>query len=184
MLSDKEGCLVIEQTKEGLKIYKNDVGVLTNNPDFPYHLKNLNNYMLLSPKNPDNNFSQKLDLKSFSEGMGAIGLPGDSSSVSRFVRASFNLTNSVSDGSEEDNVSQFFHILDSVAMIRGTVITANNKFDITTYSCCINLAKGIYYYKTYNNNQINAVTMNDTNKNTQKLTIFNLIDKERINYIN
>lgn len=69
-------------------------------------------------------------------------------------------------------------------MISGTTITKENKKDITTYSCCINTTKGIYYYKTYNNNQITAIKMTDSNKNKKELSIYNLIEKQQIRYEN
>lgn len=184
MIADKEDVIVLEQTKEGLRIYDNPVGVLTNSPPFIYHLTNLNNYLNLTPNFAENRFTNKIQLNSYSNGMGSIGLPGDTSSASRFIRASFNKLNSVSNLDEKSSISQFFHILDSVSMIRGTTITKNNKYDITNYSCCINITKGIYYYKTYENNQITAIKMNEKNMNSNKLEIHELIQEQQINYIN
>lgn len=184
MISDDKDCIVIEQTKEGLKVYDNPFGVLTNNPPFDYHLTNINNYLNLTPYSYDNRFSDKIELKQYGQGFGAIGLPGDNTPASRFVRASFNKLNSICDSDEESSVTQFFHILDSVSMISGTTITKENKKDITTYSCCINTTKGIYYYKTYNNNQITAIKMTDSNKNKKELSIYNLIEKQQIRYEN
>ena len=184
MIADNEDVIVLEQTKEGLRIYDNPVGVLTNSPPFIYHLTNLNNYLNITPDFAENRFTNKIQLNSYSNGMGSIGLPGDTSSASRFIRASFNKLNSVSNLDEESSISQFFHILDSVSMIRGTTITKNNKYDITNYSCCINITKGIYYYKTYENNQITAIKMNKKNMNSNKLEIHELIQEQQINYIN
>lgn len=184
MISDKEKSIVLEQTKEGLKIYDNEVGVLTNSPEFSYHLINLNNYLNLMPNFAENRFTDKIELKAYSNGMGTFGLPGDTSSSSRFIRATFNKLNSVCEEDEQASISQFFHILDSVSMIRGSTITKNNKYDITNYSCCINLDKGIYYYKTYENSQITAIKMNENNMNSKELVIYELIEKEQINYIN
>ena len=184
MISDDKDCIVVEQVKEGIKIYDNEIGVLTNNPQFSYHLTNINNYINLSPKNRKNTFSNKINLDNYSEGMGAIGLPGDSSSSSRFIRASFNKLNSVNNDDEESSVTQFFHILDSVAMVKGSVITENNNYDITIYSSCINTTKGIYYYKTYNNNQITAIKLNSINMSDSKLSIYELVEKQQINYVN
>ena len=136
------------------------------------------------PNNAQNNFSDSLDLRTYGQGMGAIGLPGDNSPASRFVRVAFNKLNSVSENNEESNVTQFFHILDSVSMVKGSTITNEGKYDITTYSCCINTSKGIYYYKTYDNNQITAIKMDDENKYIDKLTVYDLITSQQINYIN
>ena len=121
IISDRDRSVTIEPLKSGIKIYENPIGVLTNNPTFDYHLFNLNNYMNLSKGEPANNFAQKnsgLNLKTYSRGMGALGLPGDASSMSRFVRAAFVKMNSVSGNSEMESVSQFFHILKSVEMPR------------------------------------------------------------------
>ena len=184
MISDKNNCIVIEQMKDGIKIYDNPIGVLTNNPPFSYHLINLNNYINLTPHYAKNMFSNKIELKQYGQGMGAIGLPGDNSPSSRFVRASFNKLNSICNSDEESSITQFFHILDSVSMIKGTTITKDGKNDITTYSCCINADKGIYYYKTYSNNQITAIKMSENEKNSESLSVYNLIEKQQIKYEN
>lgn len=161
MLADREKCLVLEAVREGLKVYGNPVGVLTNNPPFDYHRMNLNNYLGLSSGNPENRFADGLELKPYAQGMGGMGLPGDASSASRFVRAAFLKWNSVAPEEEAANVSQFFHILDSVAMVRGTVVTEAGTYDITTYSCCVNAEKGIYYYKTYDDSRIRKAELRE-----------------------
>ena len=162
MLADRERCLVLEAVRDGLKIYENPFGVLTNNPPFEYHRMNMNNYMNLTAESPQNRFADRLDLKPYAQGMGALGLPGDASSVSRFVRAVFLKWNSVAPEEEKANVSQFFHILDSVAMVRGSVVTEQGTYDITTYSCCANTRTGVYYYKTYDDSRVRAVDMHET----------------------
>lgn len=184
MISDGIECIVMEQMKDGLKIYDNPVGVLTNNPPFDYHLTNLNNYMNLTPHYGESRFSDKINLQQYGQGMGAIGLPGDASPASRFVRAAFYKLNSVCKENEESSVTQFFHILDAVAMVQGATITKEGKSDITTYSCCINISKGIYYYKTYTNNQITAIKMTEGEKNKRDLSVYNLIEEQQIKYEN
>lgn len=184
MISDENECIVIEQIKDGLKVYDNPIGVLTNNPPFNYHLTNINNYSNLTPHNEKNGFSDKINLKQYGQGMGAIGLPGDTSPASRFVRAAFNMLNSICNDDEKSSVTQFFHILDSVAIVQGTTITKEEKYDITTYSCCINTNKGIYYYKTYTNNQITAIKMTEKEKNKKELSIYNLVEEQQIKYVN
>lgn len=184
MISDKNECIVLEQTKNGLQIYDNPYGVLTNNPPFYYHDINMSNYINISAKLPENKFSKDINLKPYGQGMGMIGLPGDVTPTSRFVRATFNKFNSITDEDEESCVSQFFHILDSVSMIKGTVITKENKNDMTIYSSCINTTKGIYYFKTYYNNQIHAVALTKKNMDAEKLEIYELPKKQNINYLN
>lgn len=184
MISDGNKCIVVEQKKDGIKIYDNPVGVLTNNPSFDYHLMNINNYSNLTPYYEESKFSNEINLQQYSQAMGAMGLPGDNSSTSRFIRAAFNKLNSRCKDDEESSVTQFFHILDSVTMVQGTTITKENKSDITTYACCINTTKGIYYYKTYTNSQITAIKMTEKEKNKKELSIYNLIEKQQINYDN
>lgn len=180
IIADKDECITVESVKEGLKIYDNPVGVLTNNPPFDKQMFQLNNYMHLSPKNPENSFSDKLNLDSYSRGMGALGLPGDLSSQSRFIKASFTKMNSVSGDSESESVSQFFHILGSVDQQRGCCELDNGEYEITIYSCCCNASKGIYYYTTYDNHQITAVDMNRENLNGNTLIRYSLIKDEQI----
>lgn len=180
IIADKDECITVESVNEGLKIYDNPVGVLTNNPPFDKQMFQLNNYMHLSPKNPENTFSNKLNLESYSRGMGALGLPGDLSSQSRFIKASFTKMNSVSGDSESESVSQFFHILGSVDQQRGCCELDNGEYEITIYSCCCNASKGIYYYTTYDNHQITAVDMNRKNLNGNTLIRYSLIKDEQI----
>lgn len=158
IIADRETTIVAEPVESGLVLYKNPVGVLTNNPPFPYHLQNLCNFLNLTAEEPENRFSLNLDLKPYSRGMGAFGLPGDLSSASRFVRAAFVKSNSQCANTENASVNQFFHILESVAMQRGCVSISGN-YEITVYASCCNTTAGIYYYKTYENSGLTAVSL-------------------------
>ena len=180
IISDKEKSITVESVKEGLKIYDNPVGVLTNNPTFDIQLFNLNNYMSLSTEPPLNNFSKELNMAIYSRGMGAIGLPGDLSSASRFVKATFTKMNSKSGSSESESISQFFHILESVYQQRGCVHMGEGKYEITIYSSCCNMDKGIYYYITYENSQITGIDMNKENLDSSELISYNLIKGQQI----
>lgn len=175
MIADKESSIVVESLKEGLFIHDNPVGVLTNNPPFEMQLFHLNNYMNLSNDPPENLFSEDLNLKKYSNGMGAMGMPGDWSSQSRFVRASFVKMNSICGESEEENISQFFHILGSVEFPRGCVEMKKDVYEITIYSSCCNTDKGIYYYKTYENSQIMAVDMYKEDLDSSKIICYPMI---------
>ncbi len=113
--------------------------------------------------------------------MGGLGLPGDLSSMSRFVRVAFVKMNSLSKEDECESVSQFFHILNSVDQQRGCCNLGENKFEITIYTSCCNASKGIYYYTTYNNHQISAVDMHKEELNSN-LLIHILITGEQIKF--
>lgn len=180
MVSDADSSIVIESVKEGLKLYQNPLGVLTNNPTFDIQLFQLNNYMHLSKGRPQNRFSDHLQLDTYSRGMGAIGMPGDWSSQSRFVKAAFVKMNSVCGSSEEEAVSQFFHILSSVEHPMGCVAIRDGLFEITIYSCCCNANKGIYYYRTYGNSQITAVDMHRENIEGKKVVVYPMRTEECI----
>ncbi len=160
LIADKTEAITVESTAEGLMIYDNPIGVMTNNPPFPHHLTALQDYRHLNPRTGDCTFAPELDLPPYCGGMGAIGLPGDYSSRSRFIRAAFVKLNAQPlDNGETASVGQFFHIMDSVAMPRGAVIIDNGQPDLTLYTACVNASRGIYYYTTYGNRQITAVNM-------------------------
>lgn len=161
IIADREECLVIEPQEDGVHIYDNEIGVLTNNPPFPNHLINLENYMNLRIKNPNTAFSETIKPKPYGQGLGSVGLPGDSSPMSRFVRAAYYKLNTMQLDEKYRNKEQMFHILDSVAMLRGSVLTEDDKWDITTYSACVNATKGIYYLKTYDNLNIRSISIKD-----------------------
>lgn len=184
IIADENACITVESMADGLHIYDNPVGVLTNNPPFETQMFLLNNYMSLSAKQPQNTFANGLTLNSYSRGMGAIGLPGDLSSASRFARVAFTKMNSISGESENESVSQFFHILGSVDQQRGCCEVSEGKYEITIYTSCCNATKGIYYYTTYNNQQISAVDMHRENLDGTELIRYPLITEQQINFQN
>ncbi len=180
MIADREETITVESTESGVHVYQNPVGVLTNNPPFEEQLFYLNNHMALSPREPCNNFSSQLPLKPYSRGMGALGLPGDWSSQSRFARAAFVKLNAVSGDSELESVNQFFHIMGTVDTPRGCCDPGNGKYEITYYTSCCNGTKGIYYYTTYGNHQITAVDMYNENLYGSSLIRYELVSREQI----
>lgn len=182
IIADRSGTITVEFMSDGLHIYENPVGVMTNNPPFDHQMFALRNYMHLSPKQPRNCWAIPLD--TYSRGMGALGLPGDLSSQSRFVRAAYVKMNSLSGDSELESVSQFFHILGSVDQQRGCCEVTDGKYEITLYTSCCNADKGIYYYTTYNNHQITAVDMHRIHLEGNTLARYALIQEESIHYQN
>ena len=185
MISDKKEAIVVEPLKDGLKVYDNPVGVLTNNPPFDKQLFYLNNFRNLSNKNSENTFGGDFNLDDYSRGMGAIGLPGDLSSSSRFVKASFTRANSFSSSDEKSSVSQFFHILSSVEQPKGcTFIKSPDAYEYTIYSVCYNTDCGILYYKTYDNSQITAIDLFKEDLNSDNLIHYDLINEQEFNFIN
>ena len=187
IIADKDRSITLESVKEGIKIYANSIGVLTNNPTFEHQIFNLNNYIHLSNEQPQNNFGGKthpLQLDLYSNGMGGLGLPGDTSSMSRFVKTSFVKLNSVSGDCEAESISQFFHILKSVEMQNGIVDMGKDLYEKTIYSSCCNIDKGIYYYTTYENSQVCAVDMHREDLDGSKLVNYPLDKTLAIQYQN
>lgn len=178
MIADKNGCLTVECMKGGLMVHDNPVKVLTNNPPFEAMMLRLSDYMSLSNQPPVNRFGA--GPTQYSRGMGAMGLPGDLSSASRFVKAAFTRNYSVSGDSEEESVSQFFHILSSVEQQRGCVQMPDGRYEVTIYSSCCNTDRGIYYYTTYGNRQITAVDMHRADLDGCTLVNYPLIKDQQI----
>lgn len=165
LIADRECAITVESMQDGLHIYENPVGVLTNNPPFPHMLTHLAGFRHLSPRETENRLAPQIPLPAYSRGMGAMGLPGDLSSASRFVRAAYTKLNALPGDDEEDSVGQFFHILGTVEMVRGACMLGENGEtpDLTIYTSCCNQERGIYYYTTYENRQITAVDLHREN---------------------
>ena len=180
IIADRQESVTVESVAAGVMVYDNPVGVLTNNPPFPQQLFRLNDFMHLSPGAPENRFSDKLDLRPYSRGMGAMGLPGDLSSPSRFVRASFVKMNSVSGDSEAESVGQFFHIMGSVEQPSGCCLVGEGEYERTIYTSCCNADRGLYYYTTYGNPAITAVDMTQEDLDGVSLVRYPMLAEMRI----
>lgn len=183
MVADREACIVVESLADGLHIYENPVGVLTNNPPFFYHVTHLCDYMSLTREPPEANLGKGF-LTPYSRGMGAMGLPGDVSSASRFVRAAFTRQNAICAADEMASVGQFFHILGTVEQVRGCVRLDDGTYELTAYTSCINLDRGIYYYTTYGNRAMSAVDLHRCDLEKRELCRFLLNTEQKIAWQN
>ena len=183
-IADSKRSLTLEVTGNGTCLCDNPVGVLTNNPPFEFHMTNLCNYMNLTAEYPQNRLSDKIELSPYGNGFGAIGLPGDYSPSARFVRAVFMKFNSECEQEPGSSISQFFHILEAVSIVRGCVINQENRIALTTYSCCMNVTKGHYYYKTYSNRRPTAINMFNEDLDDCCLKEFPLMEEQNILWLN
>ena len=185
IVSDASGeCMVIEKTKDSFRAYNNKVGVLTNSPTFDWHLINLNRYINLSDKQSDDVSWGNQCLVPFSQGFGGIGLPGDYSSASRFVKASFLRNHINLEFGSDSGIIECFHILNNVAMLRGVVKTTENDCFVTCYTSCMCLDTKIYYYSTYNNPQIHAIEMKKESLDGNELKFYPYPNQLVIHYQN
>lgn len=184
LIADRELALSVEPDREGLRIHENPVGILTNEPPFTAQMQHLSNFLHLTSDPPEDRFSRQGLLRPGSRGLGAVGLPGDFSSASRFVRAAFVRLNSVCGGTEQARVSQFFHILGAAVQPMGSVRLENGVFERTVYSSCCNTERGIYYYSTYESSSLSAVDMYAENLNGTALSNYPMLDGTHISWQN
>lgn len=182
LIGDRYSSIVVEQTAKGLNIHDNPIGVLTNSPPFPFQLQALDNYMGLSAKKAENRLSKETELSIYSTGMGAIGLPGDLSSQSRFIKAAFTKLNYAFE--KEDDVSDFFHILSSVEMQKGCNELSDGVYEITQYSSAGDRDNKAYYYRTYSDSAIKGVKLTKENMEGTKISVFPLSRNQEIKYAN
>ena len=184
MITDKTGSsIVVEKTKEQLAVYDNPVGVMTNQPTFDWHLMNLNRYISINPNQPEPvKWSDQL-LQIHGVGAGTLGLPGDSHSVSRFVRIAYARAHMPVLEDDISAVTQCMHMLDYVKMVKAGVLT-EGMAEKTTYSACMDQENGIYYYKNYGNSRINAVNMHKEDLDGDEIIKCPYLTTQDINYQN
>lgn len=160
--TDRSGkCVVIEQTKIGLKIVNNPVGVMANSPDFHWHMTNLRNYMNVSVAQQEEVYWENISLTPFGQASGTINLPGGFTSPERFVRTVFLKTHVQTPKNRSEAIMACFHIMNSVSIPKGIVLTDRGTYDYTKYTAFINTNTCEYYFKTYENNQIITASLMD-----------------------
>jgi len=183
LIADRREAICVEQTERGLKIYDNPFGVLTNNPSFPYHREHLRELLHVSTVSPENRIFPSVCMKPYSFGTGAIGLPGDFSSASRFVRATFAKAHTTDMAESYGDVSRFFHIMDTVSVPHGLVIGNNGKPRFTLYTSCINAEAGEYYFTTYSSRRIRFLDMKKAPLDKAELIAYDMTGGEDIKEI-
>lgn len=176
-ISDVKSSIVLEVTGEGTRIYNNPADVLTNNPPFDFHMYNLAQYMNLTVKIPESCLDGVA--VPFGKGLGSFGLPGDFSPASRFVKTAYLLKNLSFSEDEYENICQFFHLLNSVSVMKGCMPSEKYK---TVYTCC--MSKGIYYFRGYYSASISAVDMYSENLDEDRIVSYDFTENKKIYFIN
>ncbi len=166
MIADRERSIVVEQTVRGLDIYENTVGVMANSPTFDYHMIRLSDHVKLSAEPPENKLCPKIELPHYSRGLGGVGLPGDFSSTSRFVRAVFVKEHTLMPSktlfdkeTESLALERFFHVMSSVSVPLGCVITEGDKPACTVYTSVCDMNSLTYHYFTYDDRQMKSIEL-------------------------
>lgn len=148
--TDRSGaCVIVESTNRGLELIENPIGVMTNSPDFSWHMTNLRNYMETSPDQTDLVFWDNIQLTPFGQAGGTTGLPGGFTSPERFVRAAYLKAHIPKPKDSSEGITACFHIMKSVSIPKGAVITSRKTYDYTKYTAFINTSTCEYFYKTY-----------------------------------
>ena len=161
IVGDAERSIAVESRADGLHVLDDPVDVLANQPAFEWHLENLRNYVSATCEPPATATWGRAELAPYGAGAGMRGIPGDTYSTSRFVKAAYLNANYPAKGSERDNVIRMFRSLDGVAMVEGSARMAGGEFEKTLYTSCFSGATGRYYYSTYDDPAIRFVSLSD-----------------------
>lgn len=148
--TDRSGaCVVIEPTKRGLELIINPIGIMANSPNIQWHMTNLRNYTEVSPTQAEEVTWDTISLTPFGQAGGTIPLPGGFTSPERFVRTSYLKSHLPVPTDSTEAIAACFHIMESVSIPKGAVITSRNTYDYTKYTAFINTNTCEYFYKTY-----------------------------------
>ena len=162
-VGDKSGKQIVIEIEKGVPhIYDNPIGVITNAPDFPWHLSNLSNYINLTPVNPAAHKMADFMVEPIGHGNGFLGLPGDFTPPSRFVRAAFFKSTAPMLATARATMLQCFHILNNFDIPIGMNFPKNEIPDLpsaTQWTSVIDLTNGVVYYKTFDNNNIRMIDL-------------------------
>ncbi|MBQ7363002.1 MAG: choloylglycine hydrolase family protein [Clostridia bacterium] len=177
LISTKDGSLTVEQGEGGFRLLENPLGVLSNAPELSYHITRLSDYYALDSARGEQRLATDVPLSVYSRGMGAIGLPGDFSSSSRFVRAVYakNNTSPTVSGDEMAALSAFFHIMDTVGVPNGCVVTDAGESVRTVYTSAMDLSRLVYYFRGYDSGRIFSVKL-QCGRAGDKLELFDIPD--------
>ncbi|MCX2452056.1 choloylglycine hydrolase family protein [Pedobacter sp. PLR] len=196
-IHDAEGnVLVVEYTHGELHMHDNPIGVLTNSPDYMWHYTNLSNYVNLTPINvtelPLKNMTDKRaklpPVKAFGQGTGLLGLPGDYTPPSRFIRAVFYSQSVIPVKENEEAVLQAFHILDAFDIPLGTIRDSQGDPEYTQWTVASDLEKRKFYFHTVNDRTIRMVDLANwkftdqivTMSINQRPNIINMADHKKV----
>jgi penicillin V acylase-like amidase (Ntn superfamily) len=160
--TDRSGkCVVMEQTGKGMKLFQNPIGVMANSPNFGWHMTNLRNYMDVSPTQTKDTCWGEVQLRPFGQAGGTMLMPGGYTSPERFVRTAYQKTHIETPKNSTEAIMACFHIMESVSIPKGIVMTDRNTCDYTKYVAFINTNTCEYFFKTYNNCQIGTTSLWD-----------------------
>lgn len=179
IIADGRESAVVESVAEGLRVVDNPVGVLSNSPPIDYHFTHLADFSCLGARNPENPLGQT---KPYSRGMGAIGLPGDFSSSSRFVRAAFLKENCFGKLSCEgvDEIRRAFSVMSSLSIPIGAVLSDEGLPVFTMYTAIIDMEKPSYYLTTASCRTVLRLALTDSLCDGKEIQSYPIYREENI----
>jgi choloylglycine hydrolase len=181
-VNDAQGhSAVIEYVDGKMSVYDNPLGVVTNSPTFDWHQTNLRNYIHLSPNNAAPVVMSGEKLVGFGQGTGMVGLPGDFTPPSRFVRAVAFTQAAPPTDTADQSVWQAFHLLNQFDLPLGAIRgTDNGKpiADFTNWTTAADMKHLRYYFNTYQNRRIKMVDLNKIVLNSKDLQIISMQELE------
>lgn len=173
--------IVIEPSiKNGFKIFDNTVGIFTNNPPFDWHLTHLQQFVGLSDTAKEGITIGQETVFSPGKGSGLIGIPGDFTPASRFVRATFlkHLSETVND---QEVINHLFHLLNTSDIPKGVVKTTGSEGkQYTQYTSAYDLEKGLVYFHHYDNRAIQTFGLNEETMAAHSMALYQIAKEQTI----
>lgn len=184
IVTDKTGeTIVIEPVDGKLAVYDNPLGVMSNSPDFPWHLTNIRNYLGVSPFQLEPITLSGMTFEPFGQGSGTIGLPGDYTPPSRFLRVLFGKEAIARAENEADTVTTTFHLLSSVDIPKGNV-RGSAGTDYTQHASVMLCGSSTYYFKTYDNSQICRIDLLAEDLDVKDIKVWEIPQEQSIMALN
>ncbi|HEX3726245.1 MAG TPA: choloylglycine hydrolase family protein [Pirellulales bacterium] len=175
--------VVLEYIGGELKVHSNPLGVMTNSPTFDWHMTNLSNYINEGPENIAQVDLAGKEIKSLGQGSGMLGLPGDFTPPSRFVRAVAFSKTALRVENARDGILQAFHVLNQFDIPKGAArqVEAGKQIsDYTLWTSAADLTNLRYYFRTYDNSRIRMVDLKATLLGTKDVKTIPMKGDEQI----
>jgi len=157
--------LVIEFINGEVKMYDNPLGVMTNMPEFSWQLTNLANYMNLDSHDKKETKMNGIKVMPIGVGTGLLGLPGDWTPPSRFVKLAWEVTSALPAKNASEAVTLSSHLLNSVDIPLGAIKEVNGWYGYAQWLIIKDLTNKVLYYRTYDNQTLKAIDMKKLNFN-------------------
>jgi choloylglycine hydrolase len=183
IVSDKTGdAAIIEYVAGKLNIYDNKVNVITNSPVYEWHTENIRNFIALKPENNPAIKINGYEIAQFGQGSGLIGLPGDFSSPSRFVRAAYLVSSAFQGKNVDEGVGVAFHIMNHFDIPLGAVRGMEGStpvYDTAQWTSAADLTNGRYFYHTYTDRTVRMIDLNKLDLNAPNIKTIGLKEIQR-----